>query len=192
MLSEDLIKAAKNNNQRAFKMLFDKHYPMIFSFIDQMVKNKTISEDLTIESIQKAFKNIQGYKEDYAFNTWLYRIAKNHTIDYIRRTSKRIKPLSLSYVYNLDNGEETIIEVEDNEPGPIEKMEKKERIDFVNNSINSLPSKYHQIVILRYLEEFSYDEIAEILGRPLGTVKAQLFRCRELLLEVMKHKIDQL
>lgn len=152
----------------------------------KMVRNVDDAEDLTIEAFAKAFKNLSRFKKDYTFSTWLFRIATNNAIDFIRK--KKLETMSLDSSYKDDSGEAVKIDVEDNELNPMEETIKSQKIELIRIFVDKLPPKYQRLVKLRYFDELSYEEIARELEAPLGTVKAQLHRARELMYDLVKGK----
>ncbi len=156
----------------------------------KMVRNVDDAEDLTIEAFAKAFKNLHKFKKDFTFSTWLFRIATNNTIDFIRK--KRLDTMSLNTSFKDDNGDAVTIDVQDKNLNPQEEAIKAQKIALVQMFVNKLPAKYQRLVKLRYFDELSYEEIARELEAPLGTVKAQLHRARELMYELVKGKKEHI
>ena len=156
----------------------------------KMVRNVDDAEDLTIEAFAKAFKNLHKFKKDFTFSTWLFRIATNNTIDFIRK--KRLDTMSLNTSFTDDNGEAVTIDVQDKNLNPQDETIKAQKIELVHMFVDKLPAKYQRLVKLRYFDELSYDEIAQELGAPLGTVKAQLHRARELMYDLVKNKKEHI
>ena len=150
-----------------------------------MVNNKDDAEDLTIEAFGKAFKNIHQYTPDYAFSTWLFKIASNNCIDFIRRKKKKL--LSIDKRQENEDGIDTSIHLKSDGLNPEEKFVKKQKIKMLHELVSKLKPRYRVLVELRYFKELSYEEIAQQLDIPLGTVKAQLFRAREFLQNVLKN-----
>jgi RNA polymerase sigma-70 factor (ECF subfamily) len=134
---------------------------------------------LTIETFTKAFQRLDQYSPAYAFSTWLFKIASNHTIDFIRK--KRLKALSLDQGFANEDGDTMEFHVKDDALDPMETLQRKERIELMRAVVETMKPRYRRLVELRYFEERSYEEIAEELDLPLGTVKAQLFRARDIL-----------
>lgn len=181
-------KAVKNRDQAAFKKLMNRYKDSIFFMVLKIVHNRDDAEDITIESFGKAFNNIHKYDQRYAFSTWLYKIATNNSIDFIRK--KRLETTSLDKKLSSDDGDEMTIDVKSEALNPEEKMEKKQRAFTVRGNIEKLGDKYKQLIKLRYYEEYSYEEIAQELDLPLGTVKAQLYRAKELLFKQINNSRD--
>jgi RNA polymerase sigma-70 factor (ECF subfamily) len=182
--------AVQQNDEQAYARLMQRYKRPVYHMILKMVRNVDDAEDLTIESFAKAFKSLHKFKKDFTFSTWLFRIATNNTIDFIRR--KKLNTLSISSAYTDSEGEAVSIEVEDEDLNPQERAIKMQKEELMQIFVDKLPPKYQKLVRLRYFEELSYEEIAQELEAPLGTVKAQLHRARELLYEMMKSKRDHI
>jgi len=179
-------KAIKDRDQHAFALLMERYRKPVYHMILKMVRNVDDAEDLTIEAFAKAFKNLHRFKKDYTFSTWLFRIATNNSIDFIRK--KRLQTMSLDSSYKDDAGEPVSMDIEDKNLNPQEEAIKSQKIELIQMFVTKLPAKYQRLVRLRYFQELSYDEIASELEAPLGTVKAQLHRARELLYDLVKGK----
>jgi RNA polymerase sigma factor (sigma-70 family) len=162
----------------------------VYHMILKMVRNVDDAEDLTIEAFAKAFKNIRKFNPEYTFSTWLFRIATNNCIDFIRK--KKLDTMSISNTFRDDNGENVDLDIKDINPNPQEDAIKNEKVDIIQAIVTKLPAKYQVLVKLRYFEELSYEEIAAELNAPLGTVKAQLHRARELLYDLVKNRKDSI
>jgi len=180
----DLVAKAKEGDQNAFSKLMARYRDSIFFMVLKMVHNRDDAEDLTIEAFGKAFNSINNYSADYAFSTWLFKIATNNSIDFIRK--KRLQTTSLDQTSTTDDGETTPIAVKDHSPDPEETVIKDQRAAKIREAIEQLSPKYRSLIELRYLDELSYEEIAEKLDLPLGTVKAQLFRAKDMLYNMLK------
>jgi len=168
----------------------DRYNKPVYHMILKMVRNVDDAEDLTIEAFAKAFKNLYRFKKDYTFSTWLFRIATNNSIDFIRK--KRLETMSLDTSYQDESGENVTIDIEDKNLNPQEEAIKSQKKELVQLFVTKLPAKYQRLVKLRYFKELSYEEIAKELDAPLGTVKAQLHRARELLYDLVKGKEDHI
>ncbi len=182
--------AVDADNEQAYAELLKRYKKPVYHMVLKMVRNVDDAEDLTIEAFSKAFKNLHKFKKDYTFSTWLFRIATNNAIDFIRK--KRLKTMSLNTSFKDDNGEAVTIDVEDKNLNPQEETIKSQKILLVRMFVNKLPAKYQRLVKLRYFDELSYDEIAKELEAPLGTVKAQLHRARELMYDLVKNKKEHI
>lgn len=180
----DLVLRANQGDQLAYAELMERYRDSIFHMINKMVFSSDDAEDLTIEAFGKAFQRLDQYTPAFAFSTWLFKLASNHTIDFIRK--KKLNALSLDRGFQNEDGESIEIHVKDDELDPMEALQKKERIARMREVVGALKPRYRRLVELRYFEELSYEEIAQELDLPLGTIKAQLFRARDILAEVMK------
>lgn len=177
-----LVKLATNGDEKAYAELLDRYEDAIYYMLLKMVNNKSDAEDLTIEAFGKAFKNLTQYTPNYAFSTWLFKIATNNCIDFIRK--KKGNLISLDQTF--DDHESIGTPLQSNTPDPEEDMIKSQRVTLMRNVVGNLKPRYRTLVELRYFKEYSYEEIATELNLPIGTVKAQLFRARELLYNILK------
>lgn len=180
----ELVDKAKKGDQAAFNKLMSRYRESIFFMVLKMVHNRDDAEDLTMEAFGKAFNNIGNYSADFAFSTWLFKIATNNCIDHIRK--KRLQTTSLEQTSTSDEGEITPIAIKDHNPDPEESLMKEQRAEKIRSAIEQLSPKYRALIELRYLDELAYEEIAEKLDIPLGTVKAQLFRAKDMLYNILK------
>ena len=180
-----VIRALNEKDQRAYTELMGRYKDSVYFMLLKMVNNSDDAEDLTIETFSKAFKRLDQYTPQFAFSTWLFKIASNHSIDFIRK--KRIKAVSIDQGFSNEDGESYVIPVKEDSLDPEESMQKDERVQRMRDVVEKLKPRYKRLVELRYFEEKSYEEISEILELPLGTVKAQLFRARDFMFELMKN-----
>ena len=180
----NLVQRAAANDQLAFAEIMDRYRDAIFHSINKMVFSSDDAEDLTIETFTKAFQRLDQYSPAYAFSTWLFKIASNHTIDFIRK--KRLKALSLDQGFANEDGDTMEFHVKDDALDPMETLQRKERIELMRAVVETMKPRYRRLVELRYFEEKSYEEISEELNLPLGTVKAQLFRARDMMAKVLE------
>ncbi|MCB2197527.1 MAG: sigma-70 family RNA polymerase sigma factor [Bacteroidetes bacterium] len=178
-----LVKLAIAGDEKAYAELLERYRDAIYYMLLKMVNNKSDAEDLTIEAFGKAFKNIAQYTPNYAFSTWLFKIATNNCIDFIRK--KKANLVSLDHT--SDDQENMTTPLQSDSPDPEEDMIKSQRMALTRSVVEKLKPRYRTLVELRYFKEYSYEEIANELNLPLGTVKAQLFRARELLFNILKN-----
>ena len=176
--------ALKKGDQKAYADLMGRYKDTIFFMLLKMVKDKDDADDLTIEAFGKAFRNLGQYTPDFAFSTWLFKIATNNCIDFIRRKKDAV---SLDRTYENADGDEMSFEPKSDTLNPEEKAIKKQKIQMMQSVVEKLQPRYRMLVELRYFQEKSYEEIAQELDLPIGTVKAQLFRARELLYHTLRH-----
>jgi RNA polymerase sigma factor (sigma-70 family) len=174
-----LVLAAMNGNQKAYESLMNRYRHSVYHAMFKMVNNRDDADDLTIEAFGKAFNKLPSYAPNYAFSTWLFRIAINNCIDYIRK--KRLKTYSMDEKMSEDSDNSFAQNMSNFEPDPEHKMMHEQKIAHVRRLVENLSTKYRSMIELRYYEELSYEEIAQEMNLPLGTVKAQLFRAKEIL-----------
>ncbi|GAB4428816.1 MAG: RNA polymerase sigma factor SigW [Bacteroidia bacterium] len=186
----ELVAAAKRGEAPAFEVLLKKYRKSVYYMLLKMVKNPDDAEDLTQEAFAKAFNSIEKFDSKFAFSTWLFRIATNNCIDFIRK--KRVQTVSIDAPVEGDDGSSMRYDVRDDDLDPNDAMLKSQRRRYLMMAIERLPEKYRTLVELRYFQEYSYEEVAQELDIPLGTVKAQLFRARELLNQELKNLKTQM
>jgi|ERR1019366_2264901 RNA polymerase sigma-70 factor (ECF subfamily) len=180
-----LIRAALDTgDQKAYAELMGRYRDSIYFMLLKMVSNKDDADDLTIEAFGKAFKRLEQYTPTFAFSTWLFKIASNNCIDFIRR--KKMVTFSIDRTFENEEGGKMSIDIKANDLNPEEDMVKKQKVKLMHDVVNKLKPRYRTLVELRYFDELSYEEIADKLELPIGTVKAQLFRAREFLAIIMK------
>ncbi len=179
-----LVDRAVSGDQKAFAELMGRYRDAIFFMLLKMVNNKSDAEDLTIEAFGKAFKNLSQYSPSFAFSTWLFKIASNNCIDYLRK--KRTNIVSLDGGMNDENEMEPTIPVKDDNLDPEENLIREQIVTLMRTVVTKLKPRYRVLIEMRYFQELSYEEISVELDLPIGTVKAQLFRARELLFNTLK------
>jgi RNA polymerase sigma factor (sigma-70 family) len=184
----ELVLQALDGDQKAYAELLGRYRDAIYFMLLKMVNNSSDAEDLTIEAFGKAFKNINQYTPNYAFSTWLFKIATNNCIDFIRK--KKINNISLDQGGAHEDSAPMTIPADS--PDPEENLISQQKVVLLRAIVAKLKPRYRKLIELRYFHEYSYEEISEELELPIGTVKAQLFRARELLYNILKnssHKI---
>lgn len=185
---DKLVERAVKGDQGAYKELMDKYEKPLYFHVVKMVRDREQVEDLVQEAFMKAFKNLNSYNTTYAFSTWLYRITTNHTIDYLRK--KKLNTMSIHDPIKTKDGYMEV-QIEDENASTDRKIIRKQRQDIIHEAIENLPKKYRLVIEKRHIEELSYEEIAEELDLPLGTVKAHIFRAREMLYKALKDRRHQ-
>ena len=178
--------AVDSGSQQAYAQLMENYRESLYRLMLKMVNNPYDAEDLTIEAFGKAFHHLAQYTCEYAFSTWLFKIASNNCVDFLRK--KKLHLLELDKGYSYDEKGERSIELNDDKPNPEERLFDKEQKSEIRRLVNSLKPNYRQLIELRYFEEFSYEEIASRLEVPLGTVKAMLFRAKYMLQAIVKEE----
>lgn len=181
--------ALNKGDQKAYSELLNNYRDSLYFMLLKMTNSPVDAEDLTIEAFGKAFKNLHQYTTDYAFSTWLFKIAANNCIDFMRKHNR-------IHFTSTDKGEGQTDNYTQNlpslAPGPDDRVIEKQKIQLMREVVEKLKPHYRTLVELRYFKEYSYEEIATELDLPVGTVKAKLFRAREFLYEILKHAEEKI
>jgi RNA polymerase sigma factor (sigma-70 family) len=185
-----VVQAISSGDQKAYAELLNNYRDSLYFMLLKMTNNQVDADDLTIEAFGKAFKNLDQYSPEYAFSTWLFKIAANNCIDFMRK-HRRI---------NFTSGNSNDKSGWDNYPSnipsmnlsPEERIIEKQKISLMHEVVEKLKPHYRLMIELRYFKELSYEEIAVQLDLPLGTVKAQLFRAREFLYQILKNSQEKI
>ena len=185
---ELVLRATKGKDQQAFSFLMERYKDSIYFMLLKMVNNKDDADDLTIEAFGKAFNRLSQYTPNYAFSTWLFKIATNNCIDFLRRKKKNVMSID-NRIQNKD-GDSIMFELKSDAMDPEQVAMKDQKIKLMRTYVKQLKPRYETLVEMRYFKEMSYDEISIELNLPLGTVKAQLFRAREFLYNIMKNSVE--
>ena len=183
-------RAIGQGDQKAYAELMENYRDSLYFMLLKMTNNPHDAEDLTIEAFGKAFKKLHQYTPDYAFSTWLFKIASNNCIDFIRKKKKYT--FSIDQNFDEEEGSEMASRIPSQTLDPEGELVKKQKIKLMHEVVDKLKPHYRTLIELRYFKEFSYDEIAQELNLPLGTVKAQLFRAREFLYQILKNSRDRI
>ena len=185
----ELVACALKGDQHAYTLLVEKYRRGLRLHIKRTIGDEGVIEDLVQEAFEKAYKALKTYSSNYAFSTWLYKIASNHAIDYKRR--RKLQTISLEWSGDTsDKGPSK--EIPDTTYRPDRSIEDRQRTSIIQKAIDSLPTKYNRVIVMRHQEEKSYEEIAQELNLPLGTIKAHIFRARRLLYMRLKDQRDSL
>jgi RNA polymerase sigma-70 factor (ECF subfamily) len=188
----ELVKAAlERGEQNAYAELMRNYRDSLYFMMLKMTNNPQDADDLTIEAFGKAFKNLRQYTPDYAFSTWLFKIASNNCIDFIRKR-KMNESVSLNLNDPLETGDDLADVLPATSRTPEEDIIRQQKIDALRDIVARLKPHYKKLIELRYYDELSYEEISLELDIPIGTVKAQLFRAREFLYHILKNRRDKL
>ena len=185
---ELVLRATNNKDQQAFSDLMDKYKDPIYYMLLKMVNNNDDAEDLTLEAFGKAFNRLNQYTPNFAFSTWLFKIATNNCIDFLRKKKKNV--MSIDNRVSNNDGEEYMFEIKSNGMTPEQIAMNEQKIQLMRQYVKKLKPRYEILVEMRYFKEMSYEEISIELDLPLGTVKAQLFRAREFLYNIIKHSFE--
>jgi len=184
-----LVEAALAGDEKAFAKLMGRYKDAIYFMLLKMVNNRSDAEDLTIEAFGKAFKNLHQYSPSYAFSTWLFKIASNNCIDFLRKRRGVHIPIDPSQENNNEPDQQ--VRLKSNDPNPEQKLIRRQKAILLRRVVRRLKPRYQKLVDLRYFREYSYEEIAKELNLPLGTVKAQLFRAREMLFNMIDSEMGE-
>ncbi len=183
-----LIKLAiGKGDQYAYAELMRLYRDSLYFTMLKMTGDPHDADDLTIEAFGKAFKHLPQYTSEYAFSTWLFKIATNNCIDFLRK--KRKGNYTVDSSFSNDDMSSQVVTMS---PNPEEQFINKQKIQLIHQVVKRLKPHYKKIIEMRYFKEYSYDEIANELGLPLGTVKAQLFRSREFLYNILKQSKEKI
>jgi RNA polymerase sigma-70 factor (ECF subfamily) len=178
-------RALDQKDESAYAELLNRYRESVYYMIFKMSGNKDDVEDLVMEAFTRAFNKLHQYEPKYAFSTWLFRIATNVTIDFLRKKKNE----NTIYLSNKPEGSDVELEgmIKTPLPNPEERSIKKQKIQIIRQVVDKLKPKYRELIILFYYEEMSHEEISKKLNLPIGTIKAQLFRARELMLQLLKN-----
>lgn len=184
----ELIRLALDNgDQHAYAELMNNYRDSLYFTMLRMTGDPHDADDLTIEAFGKAFKNLFQYTSEFAFSTWLFKIATNNCIDFMRKKSRG------NFGVNTDIGEDDMSsQVVTLTPDPEEQFIIEQKIHLMHEVVQRLKPHYKKLIELRYFKEYTYEEIVKELNLPLGTVKAQLFRSREFLYNILKHSKEKI
>lgn len=182
----ELIQRALRGDQSGYREILQRYRAPLYHLLYRMVHDKMETEDLVQEAFIKAFAALATFNDEFAFSTWLYKIAINNCIDHLRK--KRLRTFSLDKPIDFNDGE-VKRELPDSTYQPDSTLLSKEKNKLIEEAIENLPEKYRISIVLRHNEEKSYEEISQMLQIPLGTVKARIFRAREMLKKELKNKI---
>jgi RNA polymerase sigma-70 factor (ECF subfamily) len=176
-------RALETGDPTAYNELMKLYRDPLYFMLYEKVGDQELAKDLTIETLGKAFKKLHLYTPTYVFSTWLFTVARNHCIDYLRK--HKLPTISIDKMMLDEDGKRNTFDLKSTDLNPEQKMEKKQRIAILRQIVDQLKPKYRDLVKLRYFKEMTYDEIATTLDVPIGTVKAQLHRSREQLFKIM-------
>lgn len=178
-----VCRAREDGDQRAYADLMRMYKEPIYLLLLKMTNNPTEADDLTMEAFGKAFASLHLYTPTHAFSTWLFSIATNNCVDFIRK--KRLQTIYLDDIRTKSEGEVYEYPIPSEGDNPEENIIHEQRVQILREVVRQLKPRYRKLVEMRYFEEMSYEEIADELDMPLGTVKVQLFRARDLLYNIL-------
>jgi len=185
----DLVLAARSGDRNAFKALAEKYYPRLYRMLLTMTRDEETAMDLTQDTFVKALKSIEGFNMSSSFYTWLFRIGRNTALDRFRR----VKTAGVQHEYDdglANKGDATSgFSVSPNAPGdPMKQVASQETLDKVRAALDDLKTEHREIILLREVEELSYEEIAQVIGIKVGTVMSRLFAARKGLRAVLQRR----
>jgi len=172
----ELVATAVNGVEGSFEELVRRYQRPISAYVYRMVGNYESALDLTQEIFIKVYSSLKRYRAEFKFSTWIYKIAHNSAVDHLRRNSTREQSLVMG-----PEGDQFDLPLESGSLSPEQESERKERRVEVESVVRALPANYRELIILRHSQDLSYEEIVDVTGLPLGTVKNRLFRAREMM-----------
>lgn len=184
----ELVTFARSGSEKAYRELLDRYQRPVFSLVYRMVRDRELSEDLAQETFVKVFNHLDSYNPKYKFSSWIFKIASNLAIDHLRR--KELDTVSLDgsrHARTADEAESSRITVASTDENPEELLEARELGEEIEAAIGELRVEYRTAILLRHVEGRPYEEIAEIMDVPLGTVKTYIHRARGELREMLAH-----
>jgi RNA polymerase sigma-70 factor (ECF subfamily) len=187
----ELVDRARQGDTVAFDQLVSLYKDRIYSYVARMIHDPVEAEDIAQEAFVKAYRNLPSFRGASTFQTWLYRIANNLTIDAVRRRKRRDNTFSLDAPVDTDDGEMTRELEDDGQADPASSAQTAELQRQVHQAIQQLSPKLRSVIVLYELQGLSYEEISDILGCPLGTVKSRLFNARLELKEMLQSYLPE-
>ena len=178
-------RALENSDQQAYTELLKNYRDSLYYMMLKMTGDPVDADDLTIEAFGKAFQNLKNYTPNYAFSTWLFKIATNNCIDYMRKKTKVDTAIKIN---KEESNFSRTKQMPAPNPNPEEQFINDQKVDLMREMVHRLKPHYRRLIELRYFNEFSYAEIVQEIDLPLGTIKAQIFRARELLFQMLKDR----
>ena len=172
----ELVATAVEGFDGSFEELVRRYQRPISAYVYRMVGNYESALDLTQEIFIKVYNSLKRYRAEFKFSTWIYKIAHNAAVDHLRRNSTREQSLTTGA-----DGDQFDLPIECSRLTPEQESERKERRGEIESVVRTLPANYRELIILRHSQDLSYEEIVEVTGLPLGTVKNRLFRAREMM-----------
>jgi RNA polymerase sigma factor (sigma-70 family) len=181
----ELVQLAIEGDQKAYTDLMEHYKKPVYSTALKLVNNKDDAMDITVETFAKAFSNLKKYSSDYSFSTWLFRIATNNCIDFLRK-----KKAHVIFVDIKADEYELVpeLQIKSDVPNPEENSIQKQQKEQIKLIIEKLPSKYQILITMYYFDDMSYEAISAMLDIPSGTVKGRLYRARELMYNILNPK----
>jgi RNA polymerase sigma factor (sigma-70 family) len=183
--------ALSHGDQKAYAELMQYYWNPVYKMLLKKTTDENTADDLTIETFGKAFQNLHTYTPEYAFITWINKIATNNFIDHTRRIKRHTRSIDNRFE-DSDGHVYCPPGIACEQPDPEENFIRKQKAKLMHEIVDRLKPHYRELIELRYFKEYSYQEISSELNLPLGTIKAQLFRARELLFSILRHSRETL
>lgn len=188
LTDQEVVALARDGREAAYRELIRRYERPVFSLVLRMVRDRQLAEDLSQETFIKALNAIGSYRPEYKFSSWIFKIANNAAIDHLRR--RELDTLSLDGAPHAATPEEieaTALQVGDKGETPLEELEARELGSAIERAIGQLRPEYRACILLRHVEGLAYEEIAQSLDLPLGTVKTYIHRARHELRDLLAH-----
>ena len=188
---QEIVVLAREGREAAYRELIRRYERPVFSLVLRMVRNRQLAEDLAQETFIKALNAIASYRPEFKFSSWIFKIANNAAIDHLRR--RDLETLSLDGSPNATTADEieaTVLQVGDRGATPLAALEARELGTAIEQAIGQLRPEYRSCILLRHVEGLAYEEIAQLLDLPLGTVKTYIHRARHELRDSLAHLRD--
>ena len=188
MTDQEVVLLAREGREAAYRELVRRYERPIFSLLFRMVRDRELAEDLSQETFVKALNAIDSYRPEYKFSSWIFKIANNAAIDHLRR--RELDTLSLEGSPHAETPEAvqaTALQLGDRSENALDIVEAKELGATIEEAIGRLRPEYRSCILLRHVEGLAYEEIAQTLDLPLGTVKTYIHRARNELRETLAH-----
>ena len=189
---QEVVALARHGQDAAYRELVRRYERPVFSLVYRMVRDRELAEDLAQETFVKALNAIESYRPEFKFSSWIFKIANNAAIDHLRR--RELDTLSLDgspHAETPEAIEATALQIGDRQETALEEVEARELGGEIETAISRLRPEYRSCILLRHVEGRAYEEIAEILGLPLGTVKTYIHRARHELRRALDHLKDE-
>jgi RNA polymerase sigma-70 factor (ECF subfamily) len=184
----EVVTLAKAGKEAAYRELLRRYERPVFSLIYRMVRDRALAEDLAQETFIKVLNALESYRPEYKFSSWVFKIANNAAIDQLRR--REVDTLSLDGAPDARTADEvqaTALQAADRQESPLAELESRELGSQIELAVGKLRPEYRTCILLRHVEGRSYEEIAEVMDLPLGTVKTYIHRARLELREYLAH-----
>lgn len=179
----ELVQRALSGEKKAFEMIIQKYQSPLINYVGRMVKEHEVARDITQEVFIKTYSSLHSFRQEYKFKTWLFKIASNTVIDYWRK--KKIDAFSIDQSYDL-GGNSVPFQIPSDEPSVDKRVELTEAREKIQEMLDKLPASLKELFIWRHVNDLSYEEMAEIKGIPVGTIKNRVFQAKEILRKYME------